>query len=198
MSEKKRGFAVGEPEDVDFAICKSMDALRDIYAINGDNMAGQALFFNKKKERVGVVPCITCPVETNGRATMLAINSLTKDNADIEYVLFLSAVIFNGANKAGTVVHFETRSNPHLTTDLLFEQISGVPHVLEKEFYDSVFGQNPFASMPIYGFFDEPEFKIRNKERDIFKGDMGYSKSPKMAEKKLSKAYKNLRKYFLS
>lgn len=195
---KSRGYACGNSEDVNFAILKSIEALKNIYKVNGDNKASKAIFLDKHKKEIGVFPCITSPVQTNGRASMLAINSLTNDNPSIEYVLFLSAVKFIDENKYGTVIHFESRSNPNVTTDLLFKNITGEPTLLSQGFYDELFKGDPFSSLLIYGFFDVPECKIRNGELNILKSNFGSNVSLDVGERTLKKAYKNLRGHFLS
>ena len=192
-----RGYAIGQQDIVEFAINESTNILKKIYTINGINYGAQTVFFDSEKNKIGFMPCLTSPVETQGRATMLAINSITKENKNIEYVLFLSAVNFSSSNSMGTIIHFESRANSSITTDLLFQKQKGKPFLLDNSFYAELFGENPFLNLPIFGFFDEPEFIIRNSERDIFTNGKLFTESELKTGKKLAKSYVNLKKYFL-
>ena len=198
MKGRTRGFKLGNVDDVAFAINKSVESLRETYALNGDNLSARVLFFDDNMKLISVLPCLTSPIETNGRATMLAINSLTKNNQDIDYVLMLSAVVF--VKSKGTVVHFESRENRNVTTDLLFEKVGACPSIMREDFYQKLVGGSPFEAMPFYGFFDEPEFIIRNNEIRALRSDFGLemSESMDLAAKNFSKTYKKLKKYFLN
>ncbi|PSV00485.1 hypothetical protein [Photobacterium kishitanii] len=194
---KQRGHLYGKQANVQFAVGYTNDLLMRINKSRGSNEASYVFFFDKDYKTLHNVPLLNEPLQTYGRASMLLINSTTKANPDIQHVLYVSVIKFRDTKEKGTVAHFESREDSFITTDLLFKQDGLTPILQSSDFYAEITTGKPYNVFPIYGFFDDPETKIRNSERDVFLKDCAHQKDVKKLEKTMRKAYRKLFTYFL-
>ena len=164
---RERGLAFGKDEDVEHAHRITMEVVTETIRLTGDIRSASVRFIDKNEVELYALPVLLSPLNTFGDSTMLLINKLTEIDERIEYVSLISTLQMHGGelnNKRIIASHFENRSSPNITTDLLYN-MSDRKKITQCSisFYNELRSHGLDDIFPFFGFFHHSQKQISSK-----------------------------------